>query len=306
MNIFRKAFDYLLLVSFLTLLFTGIFKFPELQRYLNFIYLYISPAIISLIHDWSGITLAILIIIHLILNRKYLLNGVLNSKGGSKRIIIFFFLFIILVVVFLSQPFFINSLKGLRPIKLSSVEVREYQGEKLGSINDFRENSIKGAQHVDINNYNLEITGLVNHPTKLSYEEVLKFPKYQKVVEVDCVEGWNVKILWEGILVKDLLNNSAIDSRANTVIFYAVDGYSTSLPLDYVLNNNILMAYKMNDVVLPAERGFPFELVAEQKWGYKWIKWINKIELSDNANYEGYWEKRGYNNNGDLNGSKFK
>jgi DMSO/TMAO reductase YedYZ molybdopterin-dependent catalytic subunit len=66
-----------------------------------------------------------------------------------------------------------------------------------------------------------------------------------------------------------------------------------------------MMAYKMNGVVLPPERGFPFQLVAEQKWGYKWIKWITKIELSSDTNYKGFWESRGYNNNGDLNGSKF-
>ena len=57
--------------------------------------------------------------------------------------------------------------------------------------------------------------------------------------------------------------------------------------------------------ILPAERGYPFELVAEDKWGYKWIKWIEKIELTDNPNYRGYWEQRGYSNSGNLNGSYF-
>jgi DMSO/TMAO reductase YedYZ molybdopterin-dependent catalytic subunit len=56
------------------------------------------------------------------------------------------------------------------------------------------------------------------------------------------------------------------------------------------------MAYKMNGLVLPPERGFPFELVAESKYGYKWIKWITSIELSDNENYLGYWESRGFSN----------
>jgi DMSO/TMAO reductase YedYZ molybdopterin-dependent catalytic subunit len=61
----------------------------------------------------------------------------------------------------------------------------------------------------------------------------------------------------------------------------------------------------MNNITLLTERGYPFQLVAEDKWGYKWIKWVTEIELSDNNNYEGYWESRGYNNNGDLSGSKF-
>jgi Sulfite oxidase and related enzymes len=46
-------------------------------------------------------------------------------------------------------------------------------------------------------------------------------------------------------------------------------------------------------------------LVAEQKWGYKWIKWITKIELSNDPNYKGYWESRGYSNGGNLNQSQF-
>jgi DMSO/TMAO reductase YedYZ molybdopterin-dependent catalytic subunit len=80
------------------------------------------------------------------------------------------------------------------------------------------------------------------------------------------------------------------------VIFYAYDGYSTSLPLNYILEKDILIAYKMNGLTLPPERGFPFELVAESKYGYKWVKWITAIELSDNVNYKGYWESRGFSN----------
>ena len=61
----------------------------------------------------------------------------------------------------------------------------------------------------------------------------------------------------------------------------------------------------MNNVTLPPERGFPFQLVAESKWGYKWIKWITEIEFSENEYYKGYWESRGYSNNGNLNESYF-
>jgi DMSO/TMAO reductase YedYZ molybdopterin-dependent catalytic subunit len=60
------------------------------------------------------------------------------------------------------------------------------------------------------------------------------------------------------------------------------------------------MAYKMNNVTLPADRGYPFQLVAQDKWGYKWIKWIEKIQVTDDPNYRGYWEQRGYSNTADL------
>jgi len=189
---------------------------------------------------------------------------------------------------------------------LDAVEVREYEGEKLSSIYDFRENSIKGPQFIDKGNYTLEITGLVENLKNFTYDEVINDNKvYKKVVTLDCVEGWRVNILWDGVLVSDLIDKANPLPNAVEVIFHAYDGYTTSLPLDYIRNKNILMAHKINNVTLPPERGFPFQLVAESKWGYKWIKWITEIELSDNDNYRGYWERRGYSDDGNLNESYF-
>jgi DMSO/TMAO reductase YedYZ molybdopterin-dependent catalytic subunit len=183
------------------------------------------------------------------------------------------------------------------PRMLYPQEIRKYQGENLSSISDFRENSIKGPQHINQSTYTLTLTGLVNKTIEFSYNNVINgFQKYQKVITLHCVEGWSVKILWEGFLLKDLLNEAGISPEAVNVIFYAYDGYSTSLPLNYVLEKDILIAYKMNGLTLPPERGFPFELVAESKYGYKWVKWITAIELSDNVNYKGYWESRGFSN----------
>lgn len=191
--------------------------------------------------------------------------------------------------------------------RLAKVEVKEYKGKKLSSITDFRENSIKGPQLVEKASYRLRIDGLVEDPKVYSYNQVIDpHKKYSKVVRLDCVEGWGVTILWEGILVRDLLKEAGIKKEARIVIFYARDGYSTSFPVSYLMDNDILMAYKMNGVTIPPERGFPFELVAEDKWGYKWIKWIEHIELSDNLNYQGYWESRGYSNTGNLKDPYFK
>jgi DMSO/TMAO reductase YedYZ molybdopterin-dependent catalytic subunit len=189
-----------------------------------------------------------------------------------------------------------NTTHQLRP-----GEVNQYMGQNLSKIDDFRENSIKGPQNIDINTYTLTITGLVNDPKTYTYDEILNTHiHYEKVVTLHCVEGWDVTILWEGILVKDLLNEAGIDPQTKVVIFYAYDGYSTALPLDFIINQNILIAYKMNGLNLPPERGFPFQLVAESKYGYKWIKWITQIELSDNENYLGYWESRGFSNDANV------
>jgi DMSO/TMAO reductase YedYZ molybdopterin-dependent catalytic subunit len=186
--------------------------------------------------------------------------------------------------------------------QLSGVEVTEYQGKDLSSVNDFRENSISGPQHINIADYTLNITGLAGKPASYTYDNVINGNAlYKKVVRLNCVEGWAVNILWEGVQVRDILAKANPLPTAQVVIFHAYDGYTTSFPIDYIMNNPILMAYKMNDVIIPPERGYPFVLVAEDKWGYKWIKWITQIELSDDTSYQGFWESRGYSNTGDLN-----
>lgn len=207
---------------------------------------------------------------------------------------------IVFAVVFADAIVGIPTAMTGEAISLESVEIREYEGQDLSSINDFRENSIKGPQYIDVEEYRLTVTGLVNSKAEYTYDDVIMKQRFNKVVTLHCVEGWSVTILWEGILVEDLLEEAEVDPEATVVIFYAYDGYSTSLPLDYVINNNIMMAYKMNNVTLPPERGFPFQLVAESKWGYKWIKWVTEIELSDNEGYRGFWESRGYPNDADL------
>jgi DMSO/TMAO reductase YedYZ molybdopterin-dependent catalytic subunit len=192
------------------------------------------------------------------------------------------------------------------PIELDGVEITEYEGKDLSSVDDFRENSILGPQYVDIDAYDLAVTGMVDRELDLSYNDVIGRQTYEKVVTLDCVEGWSVTILWEGVLVRDILDEAGVDPDANTLIFHAEDGYSSSLPLDFFYDNDIIMAHRMNGVTIPPERGFPFQLVAEDKWGYKWVKWITGIEVSDDEDYEGYWEQRGYNNRGDRGGAIFE
>lgn len=226
----------------------------------------------------------------------------LMQKPSPRMLIIALMIFLCAGILILPALIGADSRTGRSdPQTLAAVEIRSYQGLDLSSVNDFRENSILGPRYVDISRYRLIITGLVAEETVLTYDEILlKYPHYSKVVTLYCVEGWDATILWEGVLVRDLINDAGADPRANTVIFRADDGYTTSLPLEYIMDKDILIAYRMNNVTLPAERGYPFQLVAEDKWGYKWIKWIETIELSDDPSYRGYWEQRGYSDSADT------
>jgi DMSO/TMAO reductase YedYZ molybdopterin-dependent catalytic subunit len=220
--------------------------------------------------------------------------------------IVIILVFVAIAAIFMINPGIFPGMQGENITSLTPVEVREYQGERLSSVADFRENSIRGPQYINRSTYMLELSGLVSRPLSLSYDQVInEYPVYEKKVTLFCVEGWEVTILWEGVRVEDLLATAGVNQDANTVIFYAADGYSTSLPLDSIKDRDILLAYSMNGVILPAERGFPFQLVAEDRWGYKWIKWVTGIEVSDDTAYRGYWEERGYSQTGDLQKSFF-
>jgi len=89
------------------------------------------------------------------------------------------------------------------------------------------------------------------------------------VVDLNYVEGRHFTAKWTGVRMVDILNEAGILDNATTVIFYSADGYSTYLGLDYLLKNNIIIAHKINDITLPPDRGFPLQLEAESKYGYR-------------------------------------
>jgi len=186
------------------------------------------------------------------------------------------------------------------PEPLGTREIVEYQGQELSMAARLPENSIAGPQEVDLDGYRLQVDGLVYSPQSYSYAEVLKKKSYTKLIILHCVEGWSATILWEGIKLADLIESAGPRPEVNTVIFHAADGYTTSLPINYIRDKDILLAYAANGLALPARLGYPFIVVAEDKLGYKWARWVTRIELSDDADYQGYWEQRGFSNQADV------
>ena len=145
---------------------------------------------------------------------------------------------------------------------------------------------------------------MVSNPITYSYDAVVNnFTSTLQVATLPCVEGWSVTLLWQGVPITDLLQQAGVSPNANTLIFLASDGYSSSLPLDYVKQNNIIIAYKMNNITLTDRTGWPFFLVANNQYGYKWVEWLTEINVSNDTSYLGYWESRGLPNNATVRGA---
>jgi DMSO/TMAO reductase YedYZ molybdopterin-dependent catalytic subunit len=191
---------------------------------------------------------------------------------------------------------------------IGEIEATQFEGHDLTPISQQRNNGLKGTQYIDKESYRLTIDGLVDHPLSLTYADLQTYLQKDRLMDLDCVEGWNFTAKWTGPSLVDIFNDAGLQTDALIAIFYTSDtteGY-TSLDLNYILDNDIIIALKDNDITLSPERGFPFQVVAMSKFGYKWAKWVTRIELSSNADFRGYWEKAGYNNNADVNGPAFE
>ncbi len=187
-------------------------------------------------------------------------------------------------------------------------EAVEFMGKPLTPLKDQRNNALAGTQKLDRTAYRLKVNGLVDTPLELTYADLLALPQVSKLMDLNCVEGWNFTAKWTGPALRSIFDKAGVKTEAKNVIFHTADvpGGYTSLLLDYISTKDIILGLKINDLTLPAERGFPFQVVAESKFGYKWAKWVTEIELSDNLNFFGYWEKVGYSNNADITGPAFE
>jgi DMSO/TMAO reductase YedYZ molybdopterin-dependent catalytic subunit len=203
------------------------------------------------------------------------------------------------IVALLALGLALGWLAGPAQAQQPEQETREFQGQALAPFKRAYDNSIKGPQKVDPAGFRLNLGGQVAQVRELTYQQVLELPRVKRVVNMPCVEGWNERLLVEGVRVSDLVALAQPDPKAKVVIFRAADGYSTALDLDYLTSSQALLAIRINGLTLDAARGFPFQLVAEKKLGYKWIKWVVAMELSDKP-YLGFWETRGYSNEADT------
>jgi len=155
-----------------------------------------------------------------------------------------------------------------------------------------------GIQKVDIANWSLPITGMVEKPLRLTYTDFLKRPSIEKMVTLQCIDNevsgeLISNAVWKGVSLASLLQEAKPAEVAQDVIFYGADDYSDSIPLDRALNYDVFLAYQMNGVPLPKEHGFPLRAVVPGLYGIKNVKWLTKIEVVG-RDYQGYWQKKGW------------
>ena len=147
--------------------------------------------------------------------------------------------------------------------------------------------------------YDLRISGLVYRPLNFTYSELQSFPMVSEVAIMKCVEGWTELYNWTGLPLFFLLSMTGVRAGATEVVFYASDGFSSSLTIERALHPTTLLALKANGTVLSHSNGYPYRLVVPCKYGYKWVKWITEIEVID-YDYKGTYESMGYSDEAEI------
>jgi len=204
---------------------------------------------------------------------------------------------IVLVVTLIAGGIIFIYAAGRQPseeLELSGGEVVE-----VTPLDEMRVRTAEEAPVIDAQSYRLNVTGLVENPVTVSYEDILAMPVLERLVDLPCVEGWTETSMWKGARLSDLLETAAVQKEADRVVFSSPGGYTTSLTLQDIEETDPLLAYQANGETLPHEQGFPIRLVVPDRLGYKWIKWVTGIEVISGG-YQGYWERRGYSNQAEV------
>jgi DMSO/TMAO reductase YedYZ molybdopterin-dependent catalytic subunit len=160
--------------------------------------------------------------------------------------------------------------------------------------------------HFDPATWRLHIEGLVERPQTLSYADLLALPQARQTSDFHCVTGWSVDaVRWSGVRFTDLLAGARPLPGARALTFVsAEDPYVDSLTLVQATVPDAMLAVAMDGEPLPRPHGAPARLVMPRMYGYKGVKWVQRIVVTDRV-ADGYWQQRGYDRDawiGDSNG----
>ena len=187
-------------------------------------------------------------------------------------------------------------LQGVKPSKPSNDE-RIPAGQTR--VTTFPVLDLGILPNINTTNWNLRVFGLVENPLSLDWGEFRKLPQIKDVSDFHCVTRWSqLHMDWEGVSASELLMQAAPLPLAKYVTLHSYDGYTTNLPLEALLDDDVLVAHSVLGHPLTAEHGGPVRMVVPKRYAWKSAKWLKSIEVHA-EDRPGFWEQRGYHNEAD-------
>jgi DMSO/TMAO reductase YedYZ molybdopterin-dependent catalytic subunit len=152
---------------------------------------------------------------------------------------------------------------------------------------------------VDLDTWDFQVFGLVEEPLRLTYAQFMALPTVQVKADIHCVTRWTLlDSIWEGVAFKEVMKLIRPKPEARFVLVHCEYGFTTNLPLDVLLDDDVLFATKRNGEDITPEHGWPLRLVVPKKYFWKSAKWVRGLEFLAQDRL-GFWEQAGYHNNAD-------
>ena len=151
----------------------------------------------------------------------------------------------------------------------------------------------------DLSDWRLEIKGEVQQPMVLKLQDLMALKQIDLTCDVHCVTGWTLlDSRWRGISMKTIVDLVRVKKTAGFVIFEAPGVYTSNIPIDEALKDNVMLAHGLYDQKLPRAHGAPLRALVPDRYFYKSVKWLRGIRFTA-ADEPGYYENSGYSNSAD-------
>lgn len=147
--------------------------------------------------------------------------------------------------------------------------------------------------------WDLRVFGEVETPMRWNWQEFQALPTVQQTVDIHCVTRWSkFDTVWEGVRFSEFIKLFGVKPTAKYVIAHCEYGYTTNMPLEDMLDDDVMLTYKFDGKYLDAEHGFPLRTLVPKRYFWKSAKWLRGLEFSPHDK-PGFWEQAGYHNDGD-------
>jgi len=145
-------------------------------------------------------------------------------------------------------------------------------------------------------NWSLKLSGEIEAPTLIGWEQFIALPQITDVSDFHCVTTWSrMDNTWQGVQFSTLANLAKVTSTATHIFVSGYDGYTTNLPLEEAMDDDVLLVHSWEGKPLAREHGGPVRMITPKKYAWKGTKWIKEIEFLS-GDRRGFWEERGYSN----------
>jgi DMSO/TMAO reductase YedYZ molybdopterin-dependent catalytic subunit len=151
----------------------------------------------------------------------------------------------------------------------------------------------------DLKTWDFAVFGEVEDPITLSWDELMALPQKEVTTDIHCVTRWSkLDTTWRGVPVSELLDRAGVKPSGTHVMAYSDGGYTTNIPLQSLLDDDVLLAHTYGGEPLEPDHGAPLRLLVPKRYFWKSAKFLRKLEVMSEDRM-GFWELNGYHNDAD-------